>query len=378
MIFNLCIYGTINKDEGTMKIHYYNNKLQNYCTKELVLNSSDYQFNLGDSDLKGLNSFTENNDVVIIEYYSTDNKKLFADKVILTKETCQRFDIDVDSTDDVGDLPEASDKSDFIISENVIKTTSNKVTENSTSIYSYFEVINEDLDKVVYSTNENFSFIPALSNKYKILQRGVNKLSNEISEKEYEFNAIVSAATITRSNKCKGINDSIKVLFMAYEGDTPNISIIKNDDVVETGTMASEGNNLFSYNYIFPSEGYFCFRVDYKDESFLLDFKVLQSDFKIYFIEENFKNNLNIDYNLYYINDLDTVIDTGTLNFIENGLYSSNLLSVDYGDYMFEIQGEYYVSSFEECSSSSSDGTNIKNSSLEEEIYWIFPNNLGD
>jgi hypothetical protein len=152
----------------------------------------------------------------------------------------------------------------------------------------------------------------------------------------------------------------------------PIITVYRDNTFVESSSMQSEGSLLFSYNYLFLTSGYYCFRIDYNDETHLVTFRVLNNKFKVYYIEENYLNE-TLDYDLYFVNDTNTIISTGSLTHIGNGLYSSEELDVDYGDYMFEIKDEFFVTSFEECGASDSSSSTL--AALKEEIYWVFPNN---
>jgi hypothetical protein len=362
MIFNHCIYGNINKTVGYLRIKYYSYNLDFTVQKDTFIENGTYQFNLGDSDLLGLNYSLNKGDICIIEYHNT------------TKEYSEIIQINDYITNHniiVSTFSENTDSANFNVSESLVKTTNHKITEVSTNLYNYFEIKDLTLNEIKYSSNSSeLYFVPVHSNLYRILQKSINNSTSIISTKEYVFNAIVSGASITRSNKCKSINDSIKLLFMSND-IAPSISIIKDEVIIENSTMTSEGNLLYSYNFVFPSEGHYCFRIDYNDETYLSTFRVLKSTFKVYYIEENYKNE-TLNYNMYFINDTSTILQSGTFNYIDNGLYSSQELNVEYGDYMFEVNDEFFVSSFEECSSS---GSNSSINNIKQEIYWIFPNN---
>jgi len=374
MIFNHCIYGSVSSNGGILKCTYMDRTLETIISKEYEVTEKLYQFNLGDSNIKGINSSITSGDIIILEY-TEDDVKTYSDKCILDlSNNIQEFNIDIDEN-----YIETDDGANFNTTEQVIKTSNYKIEETSTDIYSYYKIEDTDDEITVYDGNSDvFWFVPTLSHKYKISQKSINKTSNILSEKSYEFNAIMAAATITRSNKCKGINDSIKILFMGNDINTPNIQVYKNDEIDETGSMALEGDTLFSYNYVFSSEGHYLFRIDYNGESFITDFRVKTSSYKPYYIDENFFNE-TVSYELYFINDLNTVVDSGNFTHLDNGLYTTNEMNIDYGDYLFKIKGEEFVASFDECAPINTDnGTGITGTSSQEEIYWIFPNNIGD
>lgn len=365
MIFNYTIYGNINRTSGYLTLKYFSYDLDYSVQKDFLIDSSGtYQFNLGDTDLLGLNYNVSKGDVCIIEYY--DSTKEFSGLVQIDPlDNITEYNINVSS------LIETTDIASFSISESLVKTTNHKVTQIG-SLYNYFSIKDLTEDKVLSENNsEEFYFVPVQSHLYSVKQKALNYTSSNITEKEYIFNAIVSGASITRSNKCKSINDSIKILFMSND-IAPDISIYKDSTLLESSSMQHEGNLLFSYNFVFPSSGYYCFRIDYNDESHIVTFRVLNNKFKVYYIEENYLNE-STNYNLYFVNDTNTIISTGSLTHIENGLYVSEELDVDYGDYMFEIKDDFFVTSFEECSGSSESSSSINN--IKEEIYWIFPNN---
>lgn len=374
MIFNHTVWGSIanSPTDGYTKLHFYRHNLNEYVSKTYNVTDGTYQFNLGDYDLLDINDKIYSGDVVLIEYYDALDNKLYSGSLILNLDTSiQRFDLDLNS------YIENNDTADFSISEKVIKTTDHSINESSTSLYNYFKI--EDLDNgEIFENNKNeFKFIPRDSNDYLLLQRALNSTNNSITEKSYQFKAIVSSATITRSNKCKGINDSIKILFLGYDTHTPQIEVIQSDSSYESGVMADEGSNLWSYNFVFPAEGHYCFRIDYGSESFITNFRVNKNNFKVYYLDESLQSGLSINPEYFYINDLDTSLGTLSFNDIGNGLYGSTELDVQYGDYLFDFGDEEFISSFEECSSAvESSGTTKE--SIEEEVYWIFPNNIGD
>ena len=371
MIFNTCIYGSINATEGKLKIHYYNRTLAETISKEHNITDNSYQFNLGDRSLLDINTPLETGDVCLIEYFDVIDNRIFSD-IITIDSNIFLYEFNIDIT--LG-ISASSELANFNVSENIVKTTNHKITEIQPDLYNYFNVSNITDNKTEYEGNSSeFYFIPSESKQYRIEQRSLNKRTNIITDKNYNFNAIVSSATITRSSKCKEINDSIKILFMS--DFQPNITIIKDDTIFTTGLMSDEGNTLWSWNFVFPSAGHWCFRIDIDDETFLSSFRVNKNNFKVYYIDENYKNETR-DFKLYYINDTSTVILEDSFNNISDGLYSTNELEYDYGDYMFEVLGEYFVSSFEECSASTNQSEGISESN-KEEIYWIFPNNLSD
>lgn len=370
MIFNTCIYGNINTNVGKLVLHYYDKTLGSTISKELLLESNNYQFNLGDRTLLDINTPSNYGDVCLIEYIDESDNRAFSDVLIIEPNIfVYNYNIDITTG-----ITESVESAGFNISENIVKTTNHKISELQLNLYSYFNVSNITDNKTEYEGNvSEFYFIPSESKQYKIEQRSLNKRTNIITDKSYSFNAIVSSATITRSSKCKEINDSAKILFMSDE--QPNITVIKDDTIFTTGLMADEGNTLWSWNFVFPSAGHYCFRIDVGDESFLASWRVNKNNMKVYYIDENFKND-SLSFDLYYVNDTSTVILSDTLNNIGNGLHSSDELEYDYGDYMFSIKGEYFVTSFEECSGVTNQSDGLTSSS--EEIYWIFPNNLSD
>jgi hypothetical protein len=376
MIFNYCLYGTIynesneiNTSELTLKGTYYNNKLDFSVNKSYnVVNN--YQINLGDSSLLGINSRIFQGDIILLEFFDENNIKIYSNIIeIINNNNIQQYDVSLGFIDN-------SDVANFNVSENIVKLAIQNVNENSLNLYSFWSVLNVDTGEIMQEKNESFSFTPNSSGKYRITQTALN-VNNSLSVKEYEYNAIVSGTSITRSTKCKSINDAIKILIIDETGNSPTIDIFKDNTLLESGTMALEGGNLYSYNYIFPSEGYYLFSVRSDDETFLVDYKVNQNALKFYYSEESLNDNLIINYDYYYINDVNTILDSGTLISIGNGIYSSELLNVKYGDYLIIINGQEYVTSFEECIIMDSDISTC-NSKSSEEIYWIFPNIIGD
>ena len=384
MIFNHCIYGNINRAVGKLILHYYNYSLEETISKEIILESGTYQFNLGDRALLDINSVIKDGDIVLLEYFDDTDTKGFSDKCILDlTNNIQEFNINVGTT-----FSETSEEANFLLSEQLVKTSSYKLSEIQTDLYNYFKVI--DIDEVDVDLNpivkyegnkEEFYFIPTQSHKYKIFEKSINKTSNVITEKEYEFNAIVGSAAITRSNKCKSINDSIKIIFQGFDTSlVPEMKVVRDDTELETGVLRADGNNLYSYNFTFPSTGYFLFAITYGDEVFLVDFRVGQRDFKIYYSDEHHESGLSLGYEYFSISDMSASLGIGVLNDIGDGLYSSDLLGIEYGDYIFRINDDDFITSFEECGATSTDENNNPGgaNSLGEEVYWIFPNNIGD
>ena len=387
MIFNHCIYGNIDKTEGSLTITIYERNNTNPITKTINdLSEGKYQFNLGDFDLLGINineRFKDlNNTICIIEYFNQDDDKYFSEGIIInTNSSIQEFNITTSQN-----IIESIAEPTFSVSENLIKTQSQFIKEPNTDIYSYFETlydINDDdtFLETILQKNSDFSFSPIKSGKYKILQRGINKLNNIVTEKDYIFNAIVSGTSITRSTKCKSINDSIKILFQGVvPSESPSIRIIIDEDEASNGTMASEGKDIYSYNYTFVSDGYYCFEVSVGDEVFLINYKVNKASLRVYYVPDSKNEGLTLPYNVYFINDVNNSLLNSTLIEISSGLYVSEEINVDYGDYLIEVENnelEEYVIKFEECISIENEGTN-KSSANEEEIYWVFSSNLGE
>lgn len=376
MIFNHCIYGSIDKSVGKLVLTYYNYSLEESIQKEYLLSDFFYQFNLGDHDLKGINSSLKNGDSVIIEYFNESDIKEFSDICILNLDNnIQEFNISIPTTFTVN-----FDEANFSVSENLVKTSNYKINEFSSYLYNYFKVTDLDLDEVKYEGNsEEWYFVPTESHRYKINQKSINKTKNIISESEYEFNAIISSATITRSNKCKGINDAIKILFLGDGLETANIKVFRDDTIIESGIMGSEVGNLFSYNFTFPSIGFYCFVIEYYDETFLVTFRVEQNNFKVYYSDENHEDGLTINYDMYSLADLNTPLESSTFNSVGSGIYTTAPLMIEYGDYLFKVNGEEFVTSFEECGAICEDNpTGGVTTSNKEEIFWIFPNNISD
>jgi len=372
MIFNHTIYGTISGSptSGYTRLHFYRSSLQETVTKDYLVTDGKYQFNLGDYDLLDINDKIFSGDIILIEYYDINDAKLFSGMLELDLTvSIQEYNLDLNS------YVLNNDVASFAIAEKVIKTTEHSVKEHSEFLYNYFMIEDLNNSKIIDNNNSEFKFIPKDASDYLLLQRALNKTNNTVTERTYQFRALVSSATITRSNKCKGINDAIKILFMGMDTFTPEIEIIKDETIIESGTMSLEGSNLYSYNYVFGSAGHHCFRINYGSESFITNFRVQKSDFKVYYIDESLLGGLPITAEYFYINDVNNSLGSLTFNDIGTGLYSTEGLNVEYGDYLFRINNEDFVTSFEECSPTSEDSA-LNGSQTSQEIYWIFPNNI--
>jgi len=375
LVFNYCLYGNIydgdelNSSEIYLTATFYRKELDYSIYKEYIC-TDKYQVNLGDRDLLGINSSLTYGDVITLEFYSDADKtdKIYSNTILLDNNNLYNYDVSLGFTDN-------SDEANLNVTEKLVKVAIQNISESSTNLYNYYRVTNLDDDVIVKESNNSFEFIPTVSAKFEIFQRALN-VNNSISEKSYEYNAIVSGTSISRSSKCKSINDTIKILILAYDGIEPEINIFKDDDLEESGTMAYEGQNLYSYNYTFNSDGYYLFQVNSDNESYIIDYRVNQNNLKFYYLEDSLENDKNIEYSVYYINDVNTSIYDGTFTSIGNGIYSSELLSVEYGDYMIVVDDEYVIS-FEECIGCEVSDTNSIYSTSEE-IYWIFPDKIGD
>jgi hypothetical protein len=377
MVFNYCIYGTIDTFPVDVTCWYYNYSLDGTTSKTISVNTGEYQFNLGDEDFLNLNnkvsSELNRRDTVLIEVHSGTDK-IYSEVIELELGNFIHNHNIITAP-----VTETTSEANFNIAENLVKTTNYAFNEINTDLWNYFRIKNITTDTVINENNTNLlRFTPNESHQYEILQRSLNKTSNIVTEKIYTFNAIVSAATITRSNKCKGINDAIKILFMGNDiAEAIAISIIKDDTVIETGTLASEFGSLYSYNFVFPAAGHYCFVIKYHDEVFLTSFRVLRNNFKVYYSDEHHRTGLNINSDYYSLTDLTVSLGTETFNEVQDGIYCSNELEIEYGDYMFNILGEDFVSGFEECAAMN-ESSDINSDTLTEEVYWIFPNNIGD
>jgi len=384
MVFNYTIYGSItNSDENEitsdiyMDSTYYDNTLTSSVTKSYIIIADDpsYQINLGDRDILGIQGKISDKDLVLIEIYSDKDKtdKIYSDYVILN------YSDNILNNDIILGYISNSDEANLDVYENIVKVAIQNIEEKSENLYNYFIAKNEDTDEVLKKSNESFVFVPTVSGSYAIYQTSLNK-NGSLSSKSYTYNAIVSSTNITRSTKCKSINDAIKILIMTPLGsdEIPDIIVYRDDEEITSGTMANEGKNLYSWNYTFAEDGYYCFRVASDNEVFIIDYKVNQSALKFYFSEESLEGNLGLTFDYYYINDTSTLLGTDSLVSISNGLYGSPLLDVAYGDYLIVINEEEYVVSFEECVIMQDEGTGTTASSNVEEIYWIFPDIIGN
>ena len=384
MVFNYTIYGSITNEDGRsissmvyLDATYYNNSLSSYITKsyEISEEDSNYQINLGDRDILGIQGKISDKDLVLIEIYTDEDKmdKIYSDYVVLN------YSKNILYNDIVLGYISNSDEANLDVYENIVKVAIQNIEEKSENLYNYFMAKNEDTDEILKTSNESFVFVPTVSGSYGIYQTALNK-NGSISTKSYIYNAIVSSTNITRSTKCKSINDTIKILIMTplHSDEIPDIIVYRNDEEITSGTMAEEGKNLYSWNYTFTEDGYYCFRVASDNEVFIIDYKVNQNALKFYFSEESLEENLDITFDYYYINDTGTILGTDYLVPISKGLYGSPLLDVAYGDYLVVINEEEYVVSFEECIIIQDEGTGTDASSNIEEIYWIFPDIIGN
>jgi len=383
MIFNYTIYGSItNEDDSSLSSDvyldgtYYDNTLSTFVTKSYIVLSteSNYQINLGDRDMLGIQGKITDKDLVLIEIYSDEEKinKIYSDYILLNyADNILENNITLGYT-------ENNDEANLDVHENLIKVAVQNIEEKSENLFNYYVVKNEDTNEVIRTSNESFDFVPTKSGSYGIHQTSLNK-NGTLSTNSYVYNAIVSSTNITRSTKCKSINDTIKIMILGVSDDeTPDIIVYRDDEEITSGTMADEGKNLFSWNYTFSEDGYYCFRVSLGSEVFIIDYKVNQSALKFYFSEESLEENLSLSFDYYYINDTGTLLGTHDLVSISKGLYGSPLLDVSYGDYLVVINDEEYVVSFEECVIIQDEGTGTAGSSNTEEIYWIFPDMIGN
>jgi len=375
MVFNYCIYGDIDKDVGTLQCTYIKYDMNEKVSKTIDITENNYQFNLGDDDFLTSDTMIFKNDIIILTYFDENDNKIFSDFVnIDINDNKVEFNIDTSNS-----FSETSDEANFTLTESIIKTSSNKLVETSESLYNYYKIINSNTNELIVESNLNhIEFSPSISDKFKITQYAVNKTNTDITSKEFEFNAIVSSATITRSSKCKSLNDSIKILFLGYDDNTPTIDIFKENDKIESGDMATSGDNIYSYNFVFDDEGYFLFKVNYNDEVFILSFRVNSSYYKAYHIQETVTGE-ELGYKLYKVPNVDDVIEEENLTYLEDGLYTTEHLGLEYGDYLFVIDDDDFVVSFEECANIQVDDNSgyVGNSQQSEEIFWIFPNNVG-
>ena len=383
MIFNYTIYGSItNEDDSSLSSDvyldgtYYDNTLSTFVTKSYIVLSteSNYQINLGDRDMLGIQGKITDKDLVLIEIYSDEEKinKIYSDYILLN------YADNILENNVILGYTENNDEANLDVHENLIKVAVQNIEEKSENLFNYYVVKNEDTNEVIRTSNESFDFVPTKSGSYGIHQTSLNK-NGTLSTNSYVYNAIVSSTNITRSTKCKSINDTIKIMILAPSGDeTPDIIVYRDDEEITSGTMADEGKNLFSWNYTFSEDGYYCFRVSLGSEVFIIDYKVNQSALKFYFSEESLEENLSLSFDYYYINDTGTLLGTHDLVSISKGLYGSPLLDVSYGDYLVVINDEEYVVSFEECVIIQDEGTGTAGSSNTEEIYWIFPDMIGN
>jgi len=383
MIFNYTIYGSItNEDDSSLSSDvyldgtYYDNTLSTFVTKSYIVLSteSNYQINLGDRDMLGIQGKITDKDLVLIEVYGDEEKtnKIYSDYILLNyADNILENNITLGYT-------ENNDEANLDVHENLIKVAVQNIEEKSENLFNYYVVKNEDTNEVIRTSNESFDFVPTKSGSYGIHQTSLNK-NGTLSTNSYVYNAIVSSTNITRSTKCKSINDTIKIMILGVSDDeTPDIIVYRDDEEITSGTMADEGKNLFSWNYTFSEDGYYCFRVSLGSEVFIIDYKVNQSALKFYFSEESLEENLSLSFDYYYINDTGTLLGTHDLVSISKGLYGSPLLDVSYGDYLVVINDEEYVVSFEECVIIQDEGTGTAGSSNTEEIYWIFPDMIGN
>ena len=383
MIFNYTIYGSItNEDDSSLSSDvyldstYYDNTLSTFVTKSYIVLSteSNYQINLGDRDMLGIQGKITDKDLVLIEVYGDEEKtnKIYSDYILLN------YADNILENNIILGYTENNDEANLDVHENLIKVAVQNIEEKSENLFNYYEVKNEDTNEVIRTSNESFDFVPTKSGSYGIYQTALNK-NGTLSTNSYVYNAIVSSTNITRSTKCKSINDTIKIMILGVSDDeTPDIIVYRDDEEITSGTMADEGKNLFSWNYTFSEEGYYCFRVSLGSEVFIIDYKVNQSALKFYFSEESLEENLSLSFDYYYINDTGTLLGTHDLVSISKGLYGSPLLDISYGDYLIIINDEEYVVSFEECVIIQDEGTGTAGSSNTEEIYWIFPDMIGN
>ena len=383
MIFNYTIYGSItNEDDSSLSSDvyldgtYYDNTLSTFVTKSYIVLSteSNYQINLGDRDMLGIQGKITDKDLVLIEIYSDEEKinKIYSDYILLN------YADNILENNVILGYTENNDEANLDVHENLIKVAVQNIEEKSENLFNYYVVKNEDTNEVIRTSNESFDFVPTKSGSYGIHQTSLNK-NGTLSTNSYVYNAIVSSTNITRSTKCKSINDTIKIMILGVSDDeTPDIIVYRDDEEITSGTMADEGKNLFSWNYTFSEDGYYCFRVSLGSEVFIIDYKVNQSALKFYFSEESLEENLSLSFDYYYINDTGTLLGTHDLVSISKGLYGSPLLDVSYGDYLVVINDEEYVVSFEECVIIQDEGTGTAGSSNTEEIYWIFPDMIGN
>ena len=373
-MFNHCIYGNINTNIGSITLTYHNNKLTHNVSSIYELDENTYQFNLGDSDILGNEAIISENDICIIEYFNENQLKLFSDIIhINLSNSIQQFDIVIN-----GDFIENNESASLAISENVIKVSNYKISERNQSLYNYFAIVDVNNNTMEYNSNKDmFYFLPTESKRYKITEKSINKTTNIISENEFIFNAVVSDSYISRAVKCKEINESIKILFKGYDSSIhAYITTIKDNAILESSEL-SNNLGLYSYNFIFPSNGHYCFIINYGDETFLTNFRVNMNNLRVYYSNENHTSGLTLSYELYNLNDSFTLLNEGLFNNIGNGIYASDIFDIKYGDYKFIIDGDEYIVPFGECHDSILD-TTLRNTQNNEDIYWIFPNNIGD
>ncbi len=172
MIFNYCIYGDILPlYSGEIKITIYDNTITEVYTKTLTV-ENEYQFNLGDRDLFGINYNLRNGSTAVISLQG----KYFP--IILGENYLHRFDINLNTL--MSPTNSIASDSDNLLKTVRIITDKLILREIDNNLYSYFEVSKDT--NIVYSGNIELNWVPRESGNYNILHRVYNSSNLEVSE----------------------------------------------------------------------------------------------------------------------------------------------------------------------------------------------------
>ena len=249
MIFNYCIYGDVlSSYVGPISITVYNNSLTKIFSKTIQIDTtvdSEYQFNLGDRDLFGINHNLISGSTAVITVDSIPNKYYFLPISVSTHDLMQvshilKFDIDLN----VNNIPTNTTSEDSKELLETVRILTDKIILDvvDTNMYSYFEVsdINND---IVYNDNI-MNWVPRVTGNYNILIRQYN--SSEINVPTNESGI---SETIVNIDILENYVETNSIDYVFYSKRNKIIKIEVPDYVINTVLLTNgfyiENNKIF-------------------------------------------------------------------------------------------------------------------------------------
>lgn len=249
MIFNYCIYGDVlSSYVGPISITVYNNSLTKIFSKTIQVDTtvdSEYQFNLGDRDLFGINHNLISGSTAVITVDNIPNKYYFLPISVSTHDLMQvshifKFDIDLN----VNNIPTNTTSEDSKELLETVRILTDKIILDvvDTNMYSYFEVSDINSD-IVYSDNI-MNWVPRVTGNYNILIRQYN--SSEINVPTNESGI---SETIVNINILENYVETNSIDYVFYSKRNKIIKIEVPDYVINTVLLTNgfyiENNKIF-------------------------------------------------------------------------------------------------------------------------------------